>query len=77
MLCTIRIKAGRESQLNADILRGKLQQLRGRTKKWWGRLTNNDFEMFDGQQDELHGRLQERFGRSKDAVKRIMDTYRH
>ncbi len=48
-----------------DILSGMWKQLRGEVKQRWGKLTDDDIKQIDGQQDKLVGKLQERYGYSK------------
>ena len=30
--------------MNTDVLKGKRKQMRGDVKKWWGNLTDDDFD---------------------------------
>jgi uncharacterized protein YjbJ (UPF0337 family) len=63
----------------ADLLEGRWKQLRGELRSWWGRLTDNDLEQIGGQQDKLIGRLQERYGytreRAQQDVERRLQEY--
>jgi uncharacterized protein YjbJ (UPF0337 family) len=54
--------------MNRDILTGKWKQIRGRSKEWWGKLTDDDLDVIDGNRDQLIGKLQERYGYSKDQA---------
>jgi uncharacterized protein YjbJ (UPF0337 family) len=54
--------------MNEDILKGKWKQVRGRSKEWWGKLTDDDLDMIDGNRDQLIGKLQERYGYTKDRA---------
>lgn len=54
--------------MNEDILKGKWKQVRGKSKEWWGKLTNDDLDMIDGNRDQLIGKLQERYGYTKDRA---------
>jgi uncharacterized protein YjbJ (UPF0337 family) len=63
--------------MNEDILRGKWKQIRGKSKEWWGKLTNDDLDMIDGNRDQLIGKLQERYGYTKDqAAKEVNERLR-
>ena len=46
------------NSLNQDIFAGKWKQMRGDLKSWWGKLTDDDFELIGGQKDRLIGLLQ-------------------
>ena len=60
--------------MNADIMEGKWKQMRGQMKEWWGKLTDDDFDVIAGKRDQLLGRIQERHGISRDeAEKQVSD----
>jgi uncharacterized protein YjbJ (UPF0337 family) len=59
--------------LNQDQVNGKWEQLKGRAKKAWGELTDDDFTKAEGSKDKLYGIIQERFGDTKDAINKKMD----
>src|ERR671923_1103260 len=65
--------------LGSDILEGRWKQLRGELRAWWGRLTDDDLEQIGGQKDKLLGRLQERYGytreRAQQEVERRLQEY--
>ena len=46
--------------MNWDQVQGKWKQMKGSVKQQWGKLTDDDLEIIDGQKDKLVGRLQER-----------------
>ena len=50
--------------MNKDILEGKWKQIRGESKSWWGKLTDNDLDRVGGKFDALVGVLQEKYGYS-------------
>lgn len=39
-----------------------------RVKEQWGKLTDDDLDGVNGHQDQLQGRLQQRYGYAKDQV---------
>jgi uncharacterized protein YjbJ (UPF0337 family) len=51
--------------MNADIMDGKWKQMRGQMKEWWGKLTDDDFDVIAGKRDKLVGKLQETYGWAK------------
>lgn len=61
--------------MNEDILKGKWKQLRGEAKQFWGKLTNDDLDQLDGASDKLAGKLQERYGYSKEEAKNELDKF--
>jgi uncharacterized protein YjbJ (UPF0337 family) len=54
--------------MNQDIVRGKWKLIRGKSKEWWGKLTEDDLDMIDGNRDQLVGKLQERYGYTRDRA---------
>ncbi len=51
--------------MSLDIIKGEWKQIRSMSKKWWGKLTDDDLDVIDGRRDQLIGKLQERYGYSK------------
>lgn len=56
--------------MNWDQVQGKWKQMKGSVKQQWGKLTDDDLEIIDGQKDKLVGRLQERYGITKEEAAR-------
>ena len=54
--------------MNTDVLKGKWKQIRGKAKEWWGDLTDDDLDVIDGNRDQLLGKLQERYGYTKEQA---------
>lgn len=61
--------------MNKDILKGKWMQIRGDVKRNWGKLTDDDLTMIDGDQDKLIGRLQERYGYSREQAEQEVTRF--
>jgi len=59
--------------MNQDQAKGKWDQIKGRAKKAWGELTDDDFKKAEGSVDKLYGVIQERFGDTKEAIKAKLD----
>ena len=49
---------------------GNRQQVKGKVKEQWGRLTANRHDVVAGQRDQLVGQIQQLFGIDKDAAER-------
>ena len=49
-------------------IKGDWNIIKGRLKQQWARLTDDDLQYLDGQQDELVGRIQKRTGETREAV---------
>ena len=60
--------------MNSDQFQGKWKQMKGAVKEQWGKLTNDDLDVIDGKQDQLVGKIQERYGLTKEeAAKQFKD----
>ena len=63
--------------MNWDIIEGKWKQLKGATKVKWGELTDDELDQIDGNKDKLAGKLQEKYGWTKEeADEQINDFFR-
>ena len=56
-----------------DKLRGNWNVMKGKLKQQYGDLTDDDLRYEEGREDELFGRLQQKLGKSKDEIKRMLD----
>jgi len=56
--------------MNEDIIQGKWKQLKGHAKRQWGKLTDDDLDVADGNREYLIGRIQERTGQTRDRVEK-------
>ncbi len=63
--------------MNWDIIQGKWKQLKGATKVKWGELTDDELDQIDGNKDKLAGKLQEKYGWTKDQADQEIDDYYH
>lgn len=63
--------------MNWDIIQGKWKQLKGDTKVKWGQLTDDELDQIDGNKDRLAGKLQEKYGWSKDEADKEINDYYH
>ncbi|RUR09436.1 CsbD family protein [Legionella sp. km772] len=65
--------------MNKDIFEGKWEEVKGKMKQAWGKLTDDDFTQIEGNQQELNGRLQKRYGYTKEqaeqSIKDFKDRY--
>jgi uncharacterized protein YjbJ (UPF0337 family) len=60
--------------MNWDEVSGKWNQFKGAVKERWGKLTDDDLMMIGGQRDRLVGKIQERYGVTKEnAEEQIRD----
>lgn len=63
--------------MNEDIIKGKWKQLRGEIKKQWGKLTDDDLDIAEGNRDYLVGKVQERMGIARDNAEKQVRDFEH
>lgn len=61
--------------MNEDIIQGKWKQLKGHMKRQWGKLTDDDLDVAEGNRDYLIGRIQERTGQARDQVEKEVKEF--
>jgi uncharacterized protein YjbJ (UPF0337 family) len=61
--------------MNADVLKGQWHQWKGDIKARWGKLTDDDLDLAEGNAEKLMGKLQERYGYARDQAKRELDDF--
>jgi len=62
--------------MNRDQVKGFLGELKGRAKLLWGDVTDDPDTRVEGAGDKFLGRVQRRFGDSKEELKRALDRIR-
>jgi uncharacterized protein YjbJ (UPF0337 family) len=71
--CAISEKENRSASWTG--IEGNWKQFKGRAKEKWGRLTDDDLDVINGRQDQLEGKIQERYGLAKDQAKKDVDDW--
>ncbi|HJR12643.1 MAG TPA: CsbD family protein [Rhodanobacteraceae bacterium] len=61
--------------MDEDRIKGQWKQLRGKLKTRWGKLTDDDLDVAEGNADYLAGRLQERYGIAKDEARQQLRDF--
>ena len=54
--------------MNSDIAEGKWRQMTGSVKEKWGKLTDDDLQQVDGSLEKFCGKMQERYGMSREKA---------
>jgi uncharacterized protein YjbJ (UPF0337 family) len=57
-------------------MKGKWNQLKGEVKRKWGQMTDDDLLQVEGNMDKLIGKIQERTGEQRDAIRQWLDERR-
>jgi uncharacterized protein YjbJ (UPF0337 family) len=61
--------------MNWDQIEGKWKQLKGSAKQQWAKLTDDDLTYVSGKKDELVGKIQERYGITRDEAQKQADLW--
>jgi len=56
-------------------MQGKWKQVKGSVKERWGKLTDDDIDVINGQHDQLIGKIQERYGIAREAAKKQVEEW--
>jgi uncharacterized protein YjbJ (UPF0337 family) len=59
--------------VNQQTIAGNWNQLRGKLKEKWGKLTDDDLRSFSGSVDQLVGRIQQKTGESRQVVEEFLE----
>ncbi len=61
--------------MNWDQIAGQWKQAKGSVRQKWGRLTDDDMEFIAGKKDQLIGKIQERYGISKEEAQKEVENW--
>ncbi|MCR6659247.1 CsbD family protein [Asticcacaulis taihuensis] len=61
--------------MNNDRMQGSWEQVKGNVQKMWGKLTNDDLDVIEGDRKLLAGKIQERYGIAKDEADKQIDEW--
>ena len=61
--------------MNWNTIEGSWKQFRGKVKQQWGKLTDDDLDRIDGKRIELIGRIQERYGKTREAAEKTVSEW--
>ncbi|MEQ8734594.1 MAG: CsbD family protein [Rhodospirillaceae bacterium] len=61
--------------MDENIIEGNWEQVKGRIKKKWGQLTDDELDQINGDRKILVGKIQEKYGKAKDEVEREMKEF--
>jgi uncharacterized protein YjbJ (UPF0337 family) len=61
--------------MNSDIFEGKWKQYMGAAKQRWAKLTDDDWTYVAGKRDQLVGKIQERYGITREEAQRQADEF--
>jgi len=61
--------------MNWEQAKSQWTQVKGSVRKQWGKLTDDDLDMIAGERERLVGKIQERYGITKEAAERQVASW--
>jgi uncharacterized protein YjbJ (UPF0337 family) len=61
--------------MNWERIEGEWMQFKGHVKKHWGKLTDDQVDVINGQRDILAGKIREAYGVGKDEAERQIEDW--
>jgi uncharacterized protein YjbJ (UPF0337 family) len=61
--------------MNWDQVAGNWKQFQGTVKEKWGKLTDDDLTVIAGKRDKLLGKIQEKYGISKEEAEKEFNKH--
>jgi uncharacterized protein YjbJ (UPF0337 family) len=61
--------------MNWDQVEGKMKQWMGSAKQRWGKFTDDELQQLSGKRDEMIGKLQEKYGWSREQAEKDYDEW--
>lgn len=58
-----------------DRIKGDWKQAKGEVRKQWGKLTDDDMDVIQGEREKLSGQIQARYGIAKDEADRQINDW--
>ena len=56
-------------------IQGAWSEYKGKAKQRWGKLTNDDLDVIDGHRQELLGKIQQAYGKTRDEAERDVEDF--
>ncbi len=60
--------------MNRDQMEGLWREMKGKVKARWGDLTDDDFTQSEGKAEELIGRIQRKYGGTREDIRRELQN---
>ncbi len=61
--------------MNWNVIEGKWDQLKGKMRAQWGKLTDDDMDLIAGKKDILLGKLKEHYGYDQERAEKELDRF--
>jgi uncharacterized protein YjbJ (UPF0337 family) len=61
--------------INQQTLQGKWHEIKGKLRSQWGALTEDDVKEFDGNVEQLMGKVQRKTGAARESIDQFFDQF--
>jgi uncharacterized protein YjbJ (UPF0337 family) len=61
--------------MNKDIIQGNWNEIKGKLKQQWGKLTDDEITQLEGSFEKLDGFLQKKYGYQKDQAQKEIKAF--
>jgi uncharacterized protein YjbJ (UPF0337 family) len=61
--------------MNENVLKGNWEELRGRIREKWGKITDDDMEVIAGKRDQLVGKLRQHYGHAETEAEAMVKEF--
>jgi uncharacterized protein YjbJ (UPF0337 family) len=62
--------------MNEHELKGNWQELKGRIREQWGKLTDDDMLVIDGKREQLVGKLRQHYGHAESEAEQLVADFK-
>jgi uncharacterized protein YjbJ (UPF0337 family) len=62
--------------INKEILGGKWEEVKGKLKQQWAKLTDEDLKSIEHNNIEIYGKLKQHYGYTKEEIERQLERFR-
>ncbi len=59
--------------MNKEQVQGKVDQITGKIKEKWGKLTGDDIALYNGKREHFLGKLKEHYGLAKEEAEKQLN----
>lgn len=61
--------------MNWDKIEGKWTEFKGAAREKWGDLTDDELDQVKGNREQLAGKVQQKYGKTKDQAEKEVDDW--
>ncbi len=61
--------------MNWDQVKGEWKFMKGKAREAWGEITDDELDEISGEREQLEGLIQKRYGKTKEAAQKEVDSW--